>query len=356
MLGVIALSITIILFLLLLFERRTMMLGGVFLCWVIVITVFLIITIETYEQHIAIIVALIVVAPFVLLFPFYFVSFIILLITSGVWLIKREGKKLRNFLSITLGSFFIVWAIISPFFTVTEETHPVWMEIYLLITFSVYYFLVTLLLFTVSSLLNRIPIPFKTYDYIIVLGSGLIGDKVPPLLASRIDKGIKLFHRFHTDDHPVKVIFTGGQGTDEMVAEGEAMAQYALNKGMEKEDIIIENKAKNTYENLLFSRCLIEEDVLNKQHGGKYKTITVTNNFHVFRTLLWARKVKLKSDGAGAKTKFYFWLNALIREFIGVIYMQKKYHISFLIIGFVLITLFVLLYAYIYFDSNAMLY
>jgi len=356
MLGVIALSITIILFLLLLFERRTMMLGGVFLCWVIVTTVFLIITIETYEQHIAIIVALIVVAPFVLLFPFYFVSFIILLITSGVWLIKREGKKLRNFLSITLGSFFIVWAIISPFFTVTEETHPVWMEIYLLVTFSVYYFLVTLLLFTVSSLLNRIPIPFKTYDYIIVLGSGLIGDKVPPLLASRIDKGIKLFHRFHTDDHPVKVIFTGGQGTDEMVAEGEAMAQYALNKGMKKEDIIIENKAKNTYENLLFSRCLIEEDVLNKQHGGKYKTITVTNNFHVFRTLLWARKVKLKSDGAGAKTKFYFWLNALIREFIGVIYMQKKYHISFLIIGFVLITLFVLLYAYIYFDSNAMLY
>ena len=349
MLGVMALSITIILFLLFFFERRTMMLGGVFLCWVIISTVFLIITLESYEQHIAIIVALIIFIPFILLFPFYFVSFIILLITSGVRLINREGRKLRNFLSITLGFFFIVWAIISPFFTVTEGTHPIWMEIYSLITFSVYYFLAALLIFTVSSLLNQIPIPFKTYDYIIVLGSGLIGDKVPPLLASRIDTGIKLFHRFHTADHPVKVILTGGQGADEMLPEGEAMAQYALKKGMKKEDIIIENKAINTYENLLFSKRLIEEDMLNKDRAGKYQTITVTNNFHVFRALLWARKVKLKSDGAGAKTKFYFWLNALIREFIGVIYMQKKYHISFILMGYILITLLVLIYSlYIY--------
>jgi len=345
MLGIMALSITIILFLLFFFERRTMMLGGVFLCWVIISSVFLIITLESYEQHIAIIVALFIFAPFILLFPFYSVSFIILLMTSGVRLIRREGRKLRNFLSITLGSFFIIWAIISPFFTVKEGTHPIWMEIYLLITFSVYYFLAALLLFTVSSLLNRIPIPFKTYDYIIVLGSGLIGDKVPPLLASRIDTGIKLFHRFHTADHPVKVIFTGGQGADELLAEGEAMAQYAINKGMNKEDIIIENKAINTYENLLFSKRLIEEDMLNKDCSGKYQTITVTNNFHVFRALLWARKVKLNSDGAGAKTKFYFWLNALIREFIGVIYMQKKYHISFILIGYILITLWVLIYS-----------
>src|SRR5699024_11827839 len=117
---------------------------------------------------------------------------------SGIQLIKREGKKLRNFLSIVLGIFFIVWAITSALFTVSAEMHPVWLEIYLLIKFSVYYFFGMLLLFAVSSLLNRIPVPFKTYDYIIVLGSGLIGDKVPPLLANRIDKGIELFHRFHT--------------------------------------------------------------------------------------------------------------------------------------------------------------
>src|SRR5699024_11587225 len=69
----------------------------------------------------------------------------------------------------------------------------------------------------------------------------------------------------------------------------------------------------------LFSKKLIEADISHKESTKKHNIITVTNNFHVFRALLWARKVQLKSDGAGAKTKFYFWLNALIREFIGEI-------------------------------------
>ena len=344
MLAAIVVLITTILLLLFFIERRTMLFGGIFLCWAITTIVFVIVTLETYEEHLAVIVAFIIFAPLVILFPFYFTSFVILLITSGIRLIKREGGKLRNFLSIALGIFFIVWAIISPFFTVSEETHPVWMELYMVITFSVYYFITALILFAISSLLNRIPIPFKTYDYIIVLGSGLMGDQVTPLLASRIDKGIKLFERYQSVEHPVKVIFTGGQGSDETVPEGEAMAKYAVEKGMRKENIIIENKAVNTYENLLFSKRLIEEDVSNQGRNEKYYAITVTNNFHVFRALLWARKVKFKSDGSGAKTKFYFWLNALIREFIGVIYMQKKYHITFVLSGVILISLFVVIY------------
>ena len=215
----------------------------------------------------------------------------------------------------------------------------------MIITFSVYYFFIVLLLFVVSSLLNRIPNPFKTYDYIIVLGSGLIGGRVPPLLANRINKGIKLFHRYQSASHPVKIIFTGGQGKDELLPEAEAMAKYALERGMREEDIIIDNKSVNTYENLLFSKRLIEEDAAGKQDSEKYQVITVTNNFHVFRALLWARKVKLKSDGAGAKTKLYFWLNALIREFIGVIYMQRKYHISIILAGIIFIILFVFVYS-----------
>src|SRR5699024_12313863 len=101
---------------------------------------------------------------------------------------------------------------------------------------------------------------WRSYDYIIVLGSDLIGDKVPLLLASLIDKGIELFERYQSSDHPIKIIFTGGKGNDELLSEGEAMAKYALEKGLKKEDMIIENKAENTYENLLFSKRLIEED------------------------------------------------------------------------------------------------
>src|SRR5699024_5756976 len=93
MLGAIVISLTIIFFLLFFLERRTLIIGGVFLSWAIVATSVLILTVESYEAHLAIIMALIVFGPFVLLFPFYFVSFIILLITSGMRLIKREGKS-----------------------------------------------------------------------------------------------------------------------------------------------------------------------------------------------------------------------------------------------------------------------
>src|SRR5699024_6189476 len=153
------------------------------------------------------------------------------------------------------------------------------MELYMVITFSVYYFIAMLLLFVLSSLLNWIPNPCKSYDYIIVLVSGLIGDKVPPLLARRIDKGIELIQRYQSSDHPIQLIFSGRKGNDELLSEGEVMAKYALEKGLKKEDMIIENKAHNTYENLLFSKRLIEEDASSNHLSEKYRAITVTNNF-----------------------------------------------------------------------------
>src|SRR5699024_4886144 len=83
----IVIFLTIIFFLLFFLVRRTLIIGCVFLSWAIVATSVLILTVESYEAHLAIIMALIVFGPFVLLFPFYFVSFIILLITSGMRLI-----------------------------------------------------------------------------------------------------------------------------------------------------------------------------------------------------------------------------------------------------------------------------
>lgn len=340
-----ALLLTIVLLLVFFLERRTMWVGLLFLLWVMIASGYLILTIESYERTVALIAAFILAAVTVVGFPFYLLSFIWLLISSGRQLIKREGKRLRNFLSLAFGVFLIVWLVASPFFVTTIE-HPLAFTVISIITVSVYYFFFLMALFALSSMLNRVRIPFKTYDYIIVLGSGLIGDKVPPLLASRIDKGIDLFIRHHTKERPVKVIFTGGQGSDEKLPEGVAMASYAMQQGLRQEHIIVEDQAINTYENLLFSAQLIEAERQAQGKNSKYNVITVTNNFHVFRALLWARKVGVKSDGAGSKTKFYFWLNALIREFIGVVYMQKKFHIAILAFSYLLILAFVLINQY----------
>src|SRR5699024_6343607 len=115
MLGAIVISLTIIFFLLFFLERRTLIIGGVFLSWAIVATSVLILKVESYEAYLAFSMALIVFGPFVLLLPCYFVCCIILLISSAIRLIKREGKKLRIFLSIAIGVFCAVCAIVSRF-------------------------------------------------------------------------------------------------------------------------------------------------------------------------------------------------------------------------------------------------
>ena len=44
-----------------------------------------------------------------------------------------------------------------------------------------------------------------------------------------------------------------------------------------------------------------------------------TTNYHVFRSGLMARRVKMRAVGMGAKTKWYFWPNAAVREFVGIL-------------------------------------
>ncbi|UZM99151.1 YdcF family protein [Lysinibacillus sp. MHQ-1] len=62
-------------------------------------------------------------------------------------------------------------------------------------------------------------------NYIIALGSGLIGDRVPPLLASRLNEAVKQYKKY--GERPF-IIVSGGQGTDENVSEAKAMKKIFI--------------------------------------------------------------------------------------------------------------------------------
>ena len=129
-----------------------------------------------------------------------------------------------------------------------------------LIAIFVGYFAFWLVNFITSFLITRLFYPKWNQRYIIVLGSGLInGERVSPLLASRILKakefGDQQFEK--TGQRPV-IIFSGGQGEDEKLPEGQAMKAYALKHGMTAYTLIAETKSCNTYENMLFSKKILE--------------------------------------------------------------------------------------------------
>ena len=249
--------------------------------------------------------------PFVLIFTLYL---------NGFQILKREGVHLHNFLSMGLAVALTFYLFIAPFVVQSLSDISFFNMVFIYVGFLVSYAIIISMLYTTSSFINLVNLFPGKLDYVVVLGAGLIGDKVTPLLASRIEKGIAIYQK-----HPSsKLIMSGGQGPDEIIAEGQAMANYALEKGVPAEDILIENQSTNTEENLKFSYALMKP-------GSRFAL--VTNYYHVFRALLLARKLKIKCIGYGARTKFYFSLNAFIREFVGYVVMSRKAHL--VVIGIV---------------------
>ena len=90
-----------------------------------------------------------------------------------------------------------------------------------------------------------------------------------------------------------------------------------MEKGVSEDHIIEEDASASTFENMKFSKEKIMET------GVPGKIAFSTTNYHVFRSGLYARRVKMRAVGIGAPTKWYFWPNASVREFVGLLTEQK---------------------------------
>ena len=239
---------------------------------------------------------------------------IVTLFIEGIKVIRHEGLKSANLLtmlfSVLLYLYLAVWPVIGGL-----EKGKLGTKLYVLISLSAVYVLALMAVYLLSAALNLFHWKKRRgADYIIVLGAGVIGTRGTLLLTARIDKGIELLH--HNPD--AKLILSGGQGPGEDIAEGEAMARYVEQKDVGLEKIIVEGTSTSTEENLLFSRELMEKSCS--------KVIVVTTAYHIFRALLLAKQQGLKCVGFGARTKWYFALNALICEFVGYLSLTWKQH------------------------------
>ena len=59
-----------------------------------------------------------------------------------------------------------------------------------------------------------------------------------------------------------------------------------------------------------------------------YQAAFATTDYHVFRGYILAEKAGLKGvQGISAKTKWYFFPNAFLRELVGLIFEEKIRHI-----------------------------
>lgn len=242
----------------------------------------------------------------------------------------KEGKSATAKLSALFGlNLLIAFPALFMLFTFSTKTIPqiIWyILLYILLIDIILCFLFAAYILY-SWMSQMIPLQ-KKIDYIIILGSGVRSEEVPPLLKSRLDKGIEYYQKNPT----AKFVVSGGQGADEPVSEAFAMRKYLQSQNIPNHQILFEDKSTTTYENMLFSKRIINEDWSDKEMPPSI--IFSTNNYHVLRGSLYAQRVKLKAQRVGAPTALYFLPTALIREYIALLLHRKI--ILFSVLGGVL--------------------
>lgn len=237
-----------------------------------------------------------------------------LLCANGVKMVRKEGRRPANLLSLLagLGIFGVIALMAAAVITHSTSLGIVAGTLVMVLAYVSFLFLCFI---GYAFLYGRMRIR-RDADYVVVLGSGLIGGRrVPPLLASRLDRGREVYEtlaaRREVDRTPV-LITSGGQGPDEELPESHAMADYLVERGFPADRVLREDRSRTTEENMLFSKGLMERD----RPGSE--CVIVTNNFHAFRAALMARKAGVNGQVVGSPTAAYFWPSATIREFAAV--------------------------------------
>ena len=122
----------------------------------------------------------------------------------------------------------------------------------------------------------------KDLDCIIVLGSGMVGDKPTPILEDRLIKGIELYNLGITD----KILMSGDHGRVEH-DEVNLMKKYAIEKSIPSNNIFMDHAGFSTYETMYRAKEIFKVK----------KVVLVTQEYHMYRSIYIARKMGIEAYG-----------------------------------------------------------
>ena len=143
-------------------------------------------------------------------------------------------------------------------------------------------------------------------DYLVVLGAQMRENGPSKALRLRLDAA----YDYLQENPDTLVIVSGGQGSNEPVSEAQGMQDYLVGRGIALERIRMEDRSRNTVENLRFSKELMEEGA---------SVGIVTNNFHLYRAIHLAEGQGYGPVcGIAAPCDLTFQANNMLREFFGI--------------------------------------
>jgi uncharacterized SAM-binding protein YcdF (DUF218 family) len=171
---------------------------------------------------------------------------------------------------------------------------------------------------------------WKSKNAIVLLGGGLVkisktSNLVPPALAySRIYQTARLYFDCRKTQEVCIIIVSGGDPLKMKQSEAAIYRTALLNLGIDKNNIEIESKSKNTYQNAQFTSILLKRDHFNQ-------IVLVTSAIHLKRALLYFAHFDIHAQPIAADhlaPRFSIipaWINFYltdfaIHEYLGIIY------------------------------------
>ena len=147
-----------------------------------------------------------------------------------------------------------------------------------------------------------------TEEIVIVLGAGVIEDRITRPLARRLDQALY----FWQDNPHATIVVTGGLGSRATVTEAEAMFMYLVERGVPSVNILREDTSTSTYENLKFANELF---ALQEK-----SVVIISNDFHLFRATQTARRIGYEDvRRIGAYTTWYSVPVNYLREVLALL-------------------------------------
>jgi uncharacterized SAM-binding protein YcdF (DUF218 family) len=243
------------------------------------------------------------------------------LVANGVTMVRREGMRPANLLSLLAG--IGILAVIGFRMAIPLiHSHELRLSATIITLLFGYVSFQCVSFVLYAFLYGRLRVP-GTADFVVVLGSGLLGGgRVPPLLASRLDRAHAVYRRLVASGSDPLLIVSGGKGSDETICEAEAMARYLTARGFPADRIQREDQSVNTEQNLSYSKAIMDR----LRPGGT--CVIVTSNFHVFRAAMMARRTGVRGQVTGAPTAGYYWPSATLRELVAVFFRYKAVNLT----------------------------
>lgn len=134
------------------------------------------------------------------------------------------------------------------------------------------------------------------FDAYLVLGAAPTKEgTLSKMMRSRVDAVVSQYQSCHKP-----IIFSGGTPYS-TVSEASIMASYAMSQGIPKHHIILEEQARNTYENFACTMPILQTH--------QFRSIClITNHFHMRRACFFARKLNIPCNRVSASLQPYFHL------------------------------------------------